>query len=115
MTREELVRLYGEMDRKLVAITASKAHDYANADVLSNFKKVSMAAKELGIDPRNPTGYALFMVILKIARLGNLLEEDKEPNNESLEDTFYDGINYFKLAYCCYKEAENNKIHLRND
>lgn len=106
MTQENQIQIYEEMHDKIMQITKSKAYDYAGADVLSNFKSVSNAAKELGIDVGNPTGYALFMVVLKLARLGNLISMGKTPNNESIEDSFLDGINYFKLAYCCYKEEK---------
>lgn len=106
MTPEKQAQIYEEMHYKIMQITKSKAHDYAGVDVLSNFKSVSNAAKELGIDVSNATGYALFMVVLKLARLGNLISSGKTPNNESIDDSFLDGINYFKLAYCCYKEQQ---------
>lgn len=109
MNSQEQLRVYEEMHDKIMQITKSKAHDYAGADVLSNFKSVSNAAKELGIDVDTPTGYALFMVVLKLARLGNLINSGKTPNNESIEDSFFDGINYFKLAYCCYKEEKQKE------
>lgn len=105
MTPDKQIETYKQIDDTIIALTTSKRHDYANADVLSNFKGVSRAAKELGINIGDPTGYALFMVILKIARLNNLLNSGKAPKNESVEDSFLDGINYFKLAYCCYKDS----------
>ena len=107
MTGEEQIKIYKEVDDKIIEVTSSKRHDYAaEEDVLSNFKGVSKAAESLGIDIGDPTQYALFMVILKIARLTNLLNAQKEPNNESIDDSFMDGINYMKLAYCCYKDKE---------
>ena len=105
MTPERQLEIYKEMDAKVIETTISKAHDYASADVLSNFKNVSGAAKNLGIDITNPTGYSLFMVVLKIARLTNLLNAEKKPNNESIEDSFLDGINYFKLSYLNHLES----------
>lgn len=113
MTPFQQEKIYNEMHQKIISITKSKAHDYAGVDVLSNFKSVSEAADRLGIDVKTPTGYALFMVVLKLARLGNLISSGKTPNNESIDDSFLDGINYFKLAYCCYKEA--TEIHVKND
>lgn len=107
MNSETQAKIYEDMHNKIMQITKSKAHDYASMDVLSNFKSVSNAAKELGIDVNTPTGYALFMVVLKLARLGNLISAGKTPNNESIDDSFLDGINYFKLAYCCYKEEKD--------
>lgn len=109
MNSQTQAKIYEEMHDKIMQITKSKAHDYAGKDVLSNFKSVSNAAKELGIDVGTPTGYALFMVVLKLARLGNLISAGKTPNNESIDDSFLDGINYFKLAYCCYQEEKEHK------
>ena len=109
MTSIEQKKVYNDMHHKITDIIKSKGHDYAGADVLSNFKTVSEAATLLGIDVSNPTNYALFMVILKIARLGNLLSAGKTPKNESIDDSFLDGINYFKLAYCCYKEEKEDQ------
>lgn len=103
MNREQQIKIYQEIDEKLLKMSSSKAHDYATEDVLHNFKTVSAAAKELGLNVTDPTNYALFMVLLKIARLSNLINTKKWPNNESMEDSFLDGINYFKLAYCNYK------------
>jgi len=104
MTAEQQIALYEAIDARILEVTKSKRVDYASADVLSNFKAVSAAAKALGVDVTNATGYSLFMVLLKIARLTNLLNEAKTPNNESIDDSFLDGINYFKLAYCTFKE-----------
>jgi hypothetical protein len=104
MTAEKQIEIYQTLHDQIIKVTTSKRHDYANEDVLSNFKGVSQAAKSLGIDVTNPTGYSLFMVLLKIARLSNLLNSGKIPNNESIDDSFLDGINYFKLAYCCHKD-----------
>ena len=106
MTPQDQIELYQRMDEEILSITRSKAHDYAGADVLSNFKGVSAAAKALGIDVTNPTGYAMFMVLLKIARLTNLLSAGKTPNNESIDDSFKDAVNYMKLSYCCYVDSE---------
>ena len=106
MTPEKQEEVYKEVDEKILAVTTSKRHDYANVDVLSNFKGVSQAAKSLGLDIGDSTQYALFMVILKIARLSNLLNSEKTPKNESIEDSFLDGINYFKLALCCHKDKQ---------
>ena len=44
------------------------------------------------------------MCILKIARLTNLINNNKTPNNESIDDSFIDLIGYSKLAYCNYKD-----------
>lgn len=106
MEKSKQLELYQEIDEKIRKIASSKAHDYAKEDVLSNFKTVSAAAKELGLNVTDPTNYALFMVLLKIARISNLINNNKWPNNESIDDSFLDGINYMKLAYCNYKDRK---------
>lgn len=105
MNADKQIEIYREIDEKIMQVTSSKRNDYAsNDDVLLNFKGVSEAAKALGIDVTDPSQYALFMVTLKIKRITNLINSGKTPNNESIEDSFLDGINYFKLAYCCFKD-----------
>jgi hypothetical protein len=105
MNADKQIEIYRELDEKIMQVTTSKRNDYASDfDVLSNFKGVAEAAKALGIDITDSSQYALFMVILKIKRITNLINSKKTPNNESIEDSFLDGINYFKLAYCCFKD-----------
>jgi hypothetical protein len=104
MIKREQLQLIESLDNTLLNILKSKGEDYATEDVLSNFKQVSSAAKVLNIDVGNPTNYALFMCILKIARLTNLINNNKVPNNESIDDSFIDLIGYSKLAYCNYKD-----------
>lgn len=105
MNADKQIEIYRELDEKIMQVTTSKRNDYASDfDVLSNFKGVAEAAKTLGIDITDSSQYALFMVILKIKRITNLINSKKTPNNESIEDSFLDGINYFKLAYCCFKD-----------
>jgi hypothetical protein len=109
MTNKEQIEIYEGIDKKLLEVSKSKGKDYATEkDILWNFKTISLVTKTLGIDVTTPTGYSLFMVLLKIARLTNLLNAEKTPNNESIDDSFLDGINYFKLAYCNY--VESNKL-----
>lgn len=104
MTREKQLELVGELTKKLTDIMVSKGEDYATEDVLSNFKRMSAAAAALNLDVRTPYGYALFLSLLKIDRINNLLINSKTPNNEGIDDSFFDGINYEILAYLCYKD-----------
>ena len=106
MDRKQQLDIYKELDDKLIKVSESKGNDYADKDVLSNFKCISEAARLLKINPHTPTGYALFMVILKLGRIGNLLDSNKNVMNESLLDSFEDGIYYFKLAVCCKLEEK---------
>lgn len=104
MNKETQINLIQDLDSKLIQVLRSKGEDYAGEDVLSNFKQVSEAAKALNINVDEPTNYALFMCILKIARLSNLINNNKVPNNEGIEDSFIDLIGYAKLAYCNFKD-----------
>ena len=108
MTKEEQLDIYRGLDEKINLLAKLKGEDYAGEDILSNFKTVSVAAKSLKIDVTTPTGYALFMVLLKISRINNLLTSGKTPNNESIADSFEDAINYMKLAYCCHIDENKN-------
>lgn len=104
MNADKQIEIYNKIDKELLEITMSKREDYADDDVLKNFKAVSLAAKALEIDITKSSQYALFMVLLKICRLTNLMNSNKTPKNESVEDSWKDGINYFKLGYCCWKD-----------
>ena len=106
MNKEQQINLIQDLDSKLIQVLRSKGEDYAGEDILSNFKQVSEAAKVLNINIGDPTNYALFMCILKIARLTNLINSNKVPNNESIDDSFVDLIGYSKLAYCNYKDND---------
>ena len=105
MTSEEQIKHVENLDGDLLEILKSKANDYADADVLSNFKIVSEIVKLAKVDSTKPEGYAMLMVILKIVRIWNLKEGGKTPENESLLDSYKDLINYCKLSYLC--EMEN--------
>lgn len=104
MTTEQQIELLTQTDKKSIEILKSKGADYATEDILSNFKRISGAIKSLNLDITTPQGYAMFMTLMKLDRINNLLTSKKQPKNESIEDSFLDGINYFKLAYCAYKE-----------
>jgi len=104
MTTETEIELIKKLDAKTLDIMQSKGADYANTDVLSNFKEVSTVVKTLNIDTGTPEGYAMLMIILKLSRINNLKKDNKDPTNESLLDSYEDMINYAKLAYLCEYE-----------
>ncbi len=73
-------------------LVEAKAHDYAEDDnVFSNFE---FAAQVAGV-----TTEQTFAVLLgvKVARLGQLIGNDKAPNFESIGDTLLDTMNYAGL------------------
>jgi hypothetical protein len=105
MTVEEQLKHVEKLDGDLLNILKSKGKDYADTDVLSNFKIVSEIVKLAKINTELPEGYSMLMVILKIVRIWNLKQSGKTPENESLLDSYKDLINYCKLSYLC--EIEN--------
>ncbi len=83
--------IYREFAEALDLVEA-KAHDYAEDDnVFSNFE---FAAQVAGVDTEQ-----VFAVLLgvKVARLGQLIGNAKEPNFESVADTLLDTMNYAGL------------------
>lgn len=89
---------------KSFEVLASKSHDYADADVLSNFKRNSQIARDFGIDYSEDYHHALMLTLMKIDRIQNLLRQGKTPKNESIQDTLIDLINYTLLTTACIKE-----------
>ena len=87
MTRIEQIDFFKALSFKIEMILASKGHDYANDDALSNFK---LAGAICGISAERQ---CLSLIATKVARLGNLLDADVV-NNESVDDSILD--------LCCY-------------
>jgi hypothetical protein len=72
----------------------SKRHDYSSDhDNHENFKRSAELASWFASDKDKP--YTV-LIGTKLARLATLLDH-KEPNNESIDDTFLDLINYCAL------------------
>lgn len=105
MTRENQSKLLGEFYAEKKNVMKLKGEDYANEDVLSNFKT---AGGNCGISSELQ---CLSLIATKVARLGNLLS-GKTPNNESISDSILDLSNYTDLLYCLVNEeleTENNE------
>lgn len=100
MTPEEL------MDKGKLLLK-SKSEDYTVSDRYENFTR----QKELISWFKSDQDKAFVALIaVKLARLGSLLEHH-EPNNESIEDTFIDLINYCVL-WGSYRISLSDKNHL---
>jgi hypothetical protein len=97
MTRETQSKLLGEFYAEKKNVLKLKGEDYANKDVLSNFKT---AGANIGISAEQQ---CLSLIATKVARLGNLLS-GKTPNNESVSDSILDLSNYTDLLYCLVNE-----------
>lgn len=83
-----------EIFKKCQKISLSKRHDYSSEhDHHENFKRSTEISS--WFKSNQDKAYAV-LVATKLARLANLLD-NKEPNNESIEDTFVDLVNYCAL------------------
>lgn len=99
MTKEIQSELFDQIMSKAKKIMMSKGDDYANTDRLSNFKIAGVAAGGDGITN------ILNAISTKVVRLSNLLvKSNKVPNNESVEDSTIDLINYAALLYMLLSE-----------
>lgn len=80
----------------------SKSEDYTGDDgPFTNFFRASLLAGQF-TDPIDQVFAAL--IGIKIARLGVLTREGKEPNNESIQDTRIDLANYAALWAAYYEQ-----------
>lgn len=83
-----------EIFKKCQKISLSKRHDYTSStDNHENFKRSAEISSWFKSD--QDKAYAI-LVGTKLARLGSLLG-NKEPNNETVDDTFIDLVNYCAL------------------
>lgn len=104
MTLEKQLEIFDTMTAKRRSILQKKGHDYANEDRLSNFKTAG------AIINLSPEMVCLSLIATKVARLGTLISEQKEPNNESIQDSILDLSNYSDLLNCILieKSGKNN-------
>ena len=88
MPKEVQEKFIENLLTEMKGILLSKGNDYANKDVLSNFK---LAGDICGIGAKIN---CLSLIATKVARLGVLLNSDSAPNNESIQDSVIDLANY---------------------
>ena len=88
MNTKQQSKHFQELIDKIRATQISKQGDYANADVLSNFK---VAGANCGLSAEMQ---CLSLIATKVARLGVLLQTEDKPNNESIRDSVLDMANY---------------------
>jgi hypothetical protein len=107
MNPEELEAFVKTDSEERRALLMKKNKDYATQDALSNFKRRAEIYKVLRLDKIITTSYgvALGDAILKIDRIINIIINGKEPENESLVDSWRDLKNYADLAHANWKEA----------
>lgn len=103
MTKQEQEQHFNEVTETMRTILLSKGDDYANIDRLSNFK---LAGNISGL---NAKLNCLSLIATKVARLGVLINSDKAPNNESVNDSVLDLANYAILLSMILKDTENER------
>ena len=104
MNRDDLEDLSCGLYHRRTQLMRNKSHDYADEDVLSNFKRLAEICKVWGIDVTQPSGCAEYLAILKLDRYFNLKAQGKTPANESIQDTFQDLANYLDLLHAILHE-----------
>ena len=103
MTIGELLNEWEALQAGKKEILSSKNNDYASSqDAFSNFKFISLVS---GI-PVEKT--FLQFIAVKLARLMELMNKDKEVKNESIDDTLIDMANYVELLYLYRKDYAKN-------
>lgn len=103
MNKQEQETHFNEVVEKMRNTMLSKGDDYANTDRLSNFK---LAGNVSGL---NAKLNCLSLIATKVARLGVLLNSNKEPNNESVQDSVLDLANYAVLLSMILAEESDGK------
>lgn len=101
MTRTEQEDAFKAIMEKCGDTLLKKGNDYSTVvDRLSNFKEVAV------MENRLPAQVALTMAAVKISRLKSLMNQGRYPevDNESVEDSWIDLINYAILGYMCHME-----------
>lgn len=99
MTKKEQIEVFDIFVSQMRDILLSKGDDYANQDRLSNFK---YAGQICGFSPELN---CLNLIATKVARLGVLLNSEKAPNNESIQDSILDLANYAALLQMIYVDT----------
>lgn len=107
MNQQQEKQLFEKVKKEQVDILFKKSADYADQDVLSNFKRIAKVCEIMGVDVTTPSGITFFFTIHKLDRLANLRRKGTPPQNESVQDTYNDAHNYLFLDQCLYEEMSN--------
>lgn len=98
MKQEELLEFVEETYTQCLRLIEKKNSDYAeNEDALKNFK----LAESLGVSTQKGI---LIRMTDKLTRIAHLIEREAHVEDESLEDTIHDLINYTALLKASLQE-----------
>ena len=105
MNRTNYENIVKKFINECAELSRKKSKDYADQDVLSNFKRMSAIGKLYKIDFAKPYESALFMLLMKLDRIQNILKGNKIPANEGIKDSIQDAYNYLMLMNGCIVEG----------
>lgn len=113
MKLKEAIKKQKEKAQRKLEIRKKKGRDYAQEDILSNFKVMAamecvMRSYGYGIPIHTPQGVAMWHLLHKLVRILNLWNKEIEPVNESLDDSHMDLENYSELGDECYIDYMKN-------
>ncbi len=101
MTQQEQGVHFQKLVEMVRGTLINKSKDYAtDTDVLSNFK---LAGSICGLSAEQN---CLSLISTKVARLGVLLNSNKEPSNESVQDSVLDLVGYSILLSMILNDKE---------
>jgi hypothetical protein len=93
VTEQKLNESMGKMLEQCCCMLVKKGADYGN----NNFILSAQIASIITGKSLDAVDAAAILVGMKLARIGELMGKNKEPMNESLNDSFMDVINYIVL------------------
>lgn len=103
MNQAVFINKFSALIKELHETLVKKGNDYSNEDKLSNFK---VAGEITGIGPEMN---CLNLIATKVARLGVLLNSNRVPSNESIQDSVKDLICYGILLNMILEEKNDNQ------
>lgn len=91
-------------------VLTCKGNDYADhTDVLANFRRMHQICELWDIRPAERPGDVFwFYMLIKLDRMRNLIRLGKEPDNETMDDSVGDDINYM-LLYRAYLKGQGRE------
>lgn len=111
MNKKEQEEYLDKTFQKMKSVLVNKSSDYAgdniDTDKLKNFK---VAGNICGISPELN---CLSLIATKVARLGVLLNSDKSPVNESIQDSVLDLSNYALLLGMLLEDKNSDWKNLK--
>lgn len=104
MNSKDLIKFFEVLMNEKTSVIVKKNHDYANnTNCFSNFEFV---AKSLNIKVEL---VFLVLILIKIARIEELINSNKTTSNESLSDSLLDLSNYVDLLNLYISQTEYQK------